>query len=63
MSTQKVWFLMDNRRRASEDEGIVFEVCFSLKEAKRNASDYGDDIVIVEAITKGRAIIESKIVN
>lgn len=59
----KQWMLFDGRYRTQNDDAICYEVCDSLKEAKENAIDYGDDTVIVEACIVGNVIMSSKIVN
>ena len=59
----KIWMLFDGRYRTDKDRAICYEVCETLKEAKENANDYGDDTVIVEAVKKNNAIIDSKIIN
>jgi hypothetical protein len=60
---RKVWMLFDGRYRTDEDAAVCFEVCDTLKEAKENALDYGDDTVIVEGDLYGREIRNSKIIN
>ena len=63
MNNEKVWFLYDGRYRTDEDNAVCYEMCETLKEAKRNTKDYGDDTVIVEAEIVGNEIINSKIIN
>jgi hypothetical protein len=60
----KKWLLFDGRYRADEDRAVCFEMCDSLKEAKKNAPEYGDDTVIVECDVEGKnLLVNSKIVN
>lgn len=63
MAKNKIWMLFDGRYRTDEDIAVCYEVCDTLKEAKENANDYGNDTVIVEAIEKNNIISDSKIVN
>ncbi|NLN24677.1 MAG: hypothetical protein GX163_03280 [Bacteroidetes bacterium] len=63
MSKTKIWMLFDSRYRTDEDKAVCYEVCETLKEAKENADDYGDDTVIVEAIEENNIISDSKIIN
>ena len=58
-----IWMLFDSRYRTDEDRAVCYEVCETLREAKENADDYGDDTVIVEAKTEGNNIVSSKIIN
>ena len=44
-----VYELYDGRYLTNPDKAICFEVCDTLKEAKINAIEYGDDTVIVKA--------------
>lgn len=46
---KKVWLLFDGRYITDEDRAICYESCETLKEARKNRTDYGDDTVIVEA--------------
>ena len=63
MAKTKIWMLFDGRYRTDEDRAVCYEVCETLKEAKENADDYGDDTVIVEAVEENNIISGSKIVN
>ena len=63
MAKTKIWMLFDGRYRTDEDRAVCYEVCETLKEAKENADDYGDDTVIVEAEEEDNLISGSKIVN
>ena len=63
MDKSKIWMLFDGRYRTDEDRAICYEVCETLKEAKENADDYGDDTVIIEAVEENNVISGSKIVN
>lgn len=63
MAKTKIWMLFDGRYRTDEDRAVCYEVCETIKEAKKNANDYGDDTVIVEAIEENHVISESKIIN
>lgn len=63
MGETKIWMLFDGRYRTDEDRAVCYEVCETLKEAKENADDYGDDTVIVEAIEENNIISNSKIIN
>lgn len=63
MAKTKIWMLFDGRYRNDEDRAVCYEVCETLKEAKENADDYGDDTVIVEAVEENNVISGSKIVN
>lgn len=63
MAKTKIWMLFDGRYRADEDRAVCYEVCETLKEAKENADDYGNDTVIVEAVEENNVISDSKIVN
>jgi hypothetical protein len=62
MDSQKIWLLYDGRYRTEED-GMCYEVCETLKEAKVSAKDYGNDTVIVEAERKDMMIVNCRIVN
>lgn len=59
----KKYLLYDARYRTAPDRAICCEVCDDLAEARTNAPEYGDDTVIVEAITEGNQIISEKIIN
>ena len=59
----KIWMLFDGRYRTDEDKAMCYEVCETLKEAKKNADDYGNDTVIVEGETFENEIKNSKIIN
>lgn len=58
-----IWMIYDGRYIFDEERSTCFEVCHSLKEAKRNRLDYGNDCVIVEAKTEGKNIVSSKIID
>jgi len=61
-----LYLLYDSRYRTDEDSAICLEVCDSLKEAKENAPDYGNDVVIVkykESKIDKRQIERVKIMN
>jgi hypothetical protein len=49
MKTEKLFMLFDGRYRTEPDRAICLEFCKSLNEAKENATEYGDDTVIVSA--------------
>ena len=55
--------LFDSRYRTNEDRATCFEVCDTFKEAKKNARDYGNDTVIVEADDDNGKIENCKIIN
>lgn len=55
--------LFDGRYRTCEDRAICYEVCETLKEARKHAKDYGNDTVIVEAEIFGNEIRNSKIIK
>ena len=61
--SNKIWMLFDGRYRTDEDRSVCFEICKTLKEAKDNADDYGDDTVIVEGEILGNKISNLKIIN
>ncbi len=61
--SRKIWMLYDGRYRTDEDRSMCYEVCDSKIEAEENASDYGNDTVIVEAELFGKEIRNSKIIN
>lgn len=65
MSKQKdkFWMLCDARYRFDKSRYTHYEVCDSLKEAKRNKSNYGNDTLIVECETEGSYITKSTILN
>jgi len=63
MAKTKIWLLFDGRYRTDEDRAVCYEVCDTLKEAKQNAGDYGDDTVIVEGEDENNVISNCKIVN
>lgn len=63
MAKTKIWMLFDGRYRTDEDRAVCYEVCETLKEAKENSDDYGDDTVIVEAVEENNVISDSNIVN
>lgn len=55
--------LFDDRYITNEDKAVCFECCETLKEAKKNAKDYGNNTVIVEYLTSGNQIKKKTIVN
>lgn len=57
----KKYLLFDSRYRSDEDRSICYEVCDTLKEAKENCEDYGEDTVIVEFTEKGNELVNPKI--
>ena len=59
----KVYLLFDGRYRTDEDSAICFEYCETLKEAKENCNDYGDDTVIVEYNENNKKLTNPKILN
>ena len=63
MSKTKIWMLFDGRYRTDEDRAVCYEVCETLREAKKKADNYGDDTVIVEVIEENNVISDSKIIN
>ena len=63
METTKKYFLYDGRYRTDEDRAMCYEVCETLKEAKKSTKDYGDDTVIVESEIKENNIINFRIIN
>ena len=58
----KMWLLYDGRYIHNQDRSILFEMCETLKEAKRNRKEYGDDTVIVECETFSSEIMESRVI-
>jgi hypothetical protein len=52
MSLKTVYELRDGRYFDNPDRSIVYEVCESLKEARREAPEYGDDTVIVKTVLR-----------
>ncbi len=60
---EKSWMLFDDRYITNEDKAVCFECCETLKEAKKNAKDYGNNTVIVEYLTSGNQIKKKTIVN
>jgi len=60
---EKLWILFDGRYRTDEDRAVCYEVCETLKEAKENAGDYGDDTVIVECIKQGNKLHNQKLLT
>ena len=53
MSKLKTVFeLRDGRYHTDPDRDIVYEVCETLKEARKEAKEYGDDTVILKTILK-----------
>ena len=60
---KKIWMLFDGRYRTDKDSSLCCEFCNSKIEAEENASDYGDDTVIVEAELYGTEIKNHKIIN
>lgn len=63
MKKQYKFLLFDGRYRTDEDRAICYEVCDSLKEAKKNMLDYGTDTVIVKSEISGNNLINSEIIN
>lgn len=59
----KKWLIYDARYRTDEDRAICLLFCDSLQEARREAPEYGDENVIVEATIVGKEIVSEKIVN
>jgi len=59
----KKWLLFDGRYRTDKDRAICLEMCDTLKEAKKNAPEYGDDTVIVECDAVRNELLNSKIIN
>lgn len=59
----KQWVIYDVRYRIDPDSAAVMECCGTLKEAHKNAPDYGDDTVIVEYDTDGKHLMNPKIIN
>lgn len=47
-----VFELYDGRYLTNPDQAVCFEVCESLKEARKNKKEYGDDTVIVKTVLK-----------
>ena len=59
----KKWMIFDARYHTDEDRAICLSICTSLREAVREAPDYGNGNVIVEATIVGKEIFSKKIVN
>ena len=57
------YFLYDGRYRTNEDRAALYEVCSTLKEAKKVSKDYGDDTVIVECHIVNNSVIYKEILN
>ena len=51
-----IYLLYDGRYLSDPSRANVYEVCFSLKEAKQNKLEYGNDTVIVKCTTKCRIV-------
>ena len=58
-----IWMLFDGRYRTNKYTASCYEVCETLKEAKENAVYYGNDTVIVKAVTYRTKIVNTKIIN
>jgi hypothetical protein len=61
------YFIYDERYYSDPDSAIVYEVCETLKEARRNGPDYGG-FVIVKTVGKKTGkrsyeVVSSEIVN
>ena len=63
MKNVKTWLLFDGRYLTSPDDAVCFEMCDTLREAKRNKSDYGNDTVIVQFDDECGNLINPKIIN
>jgi hypothetical protein len=60
---ETVWMLFDGRYLSNPDRAVCYEVCTSVKEARQNAPDYGNDTVIVKGHVCDGEFVASKIVN
>ncbi len=60
---KKVWLLFDGRYKTDQDNAVCFEACETLKEAKKNAKEYGNDTVIVETEVHGKYLKNHKTIN
>ena len=64
---KKLYKLMDGRYLSRPERSICYEICDTLKEAKANAKEYGNDTFIVECVVEfsnGKLIeISSKPIN
>jgi len=55
--------LYDGRFITNPERAICYECCESLKEARKNKDDYGDDTVIVKTTIKGVEIVNQEIIT
>ena len=46
-----MYLIMDGRAHTDIDRALVMECCDTLKEAKKNAREYGEDSCIVDSKT------------
>ncbi len=51
MNKENKFLLMDGRAWFDIDKAVVFEICDSIEEARKNKKTYGD-AVIVKAVAK-----------
>ena len=61
--TDKTFMLFDGRYRTDKDSAICYDTCDTLKDAIKEAPDYGDDTVIVECEIIDNVIKNTKIIN
>lgn len=57
------YLIMDSRAITDIDNATVFEHCETLKEAKENKDDYGDDCIIARYEEHGDKLKNPVIIN
>lgn len=56
------YFIYDSRYLVDPDRAIVYEVCDTLKEARENAREYGNNNIIVKVKSLGNEILQESII-
>jgi len=51
-----VYGLYDGRYLSRPDRVILYEICDTEKEARRNATEYGDDTFIIKCSVNGNVL-------
>jgi len=63
MKEKIVYGLYDGRYLTRPDRAIMYEFCDTLKDARNNAPDYGDDTFIVKCSVKVNSLTRLEIVK
>lgn len=56
MKEKIVYGLYDGRYLSRPDRVFLYETCDTLKEARKNAPEYGDDTFIIKCSVKGNTL-------